>query len=362
MNIHYQNLKCLFYTIFIILFSGSMSVAQNEIDTIQAKNNLVFIRTFDTLINLKLNIHSEYERFMQDDGAGYHVDLRPNISLSNKISVSYRYISFGFSFAPKFIPGNNDNDIQGKTRGWSFGFGLNGRIVQDLNVGFVKGFYLKNTQDFIPDWIEGNDPYILLPDIKIAYIRGLTGYKFNPNFSLKAIHSQTEAQQHSAGSFIPFLSYDYFEIDNKSDDVNQSNSQKSANLRMIANLGYSYTFVINKHIYLSASISPAFGFQRTRLTTRMPLAEDNISRYTDAVFRIQEKIGIGYQSDRFFAGAEGFFAQSKLNENKTALQLQVNNVYFQVFLGYRFVSPRFIRKTTDEVKSLAPKSIQGILE
>ena len=53
-----------------------MSVAQSENDTIQAKkNSLVFIRTFDTLINLKLNIHSEYERFMQDDGAGYRVDL-----------------------------------------------------------------------------------------------------------------------------------------------------------------------------------------------------------------------------------------------------------------------------------------------
>ncbi len=353
--------RALLGTIFIVLLLTCKLFAENKNDTIQTKSSLPFIVSFDTLINIKLKVHNDMEYFIQDDGANYHVDIRPNVSLPVKLGFSYRFISFNVGFSPGFIPGNNDDKLKGKTSSFSFGISTSGKILQELNLGFYKGFYLDNTKDLVPNWVEGKDEYIQLPDLKMIVFNGATGIKLNPNYSIPAIHSQTQAQLRSAGSFMPILSYDYYIIDNQKEGASNDNSQLSGNLQLIANLGYAYTLVVSKHFYVSAHIAPGIGLQHTKLITRLPEG-DYTSRYTDALYRVQEKIGIGYQQNRIFAGAEAFFSQSKLNENRTNVQLKTNRNYFQVFVGYRFDTPRFIRKTTDKVKSIAPKSIQGILE
>jgi hypothetical protein len=68
--------------------------------------------------------------------------------------------------------------------------------------------------------------------------------------------------------------------------------------------------------------------------------------YFSPVFRMQERAGIGYNSRKFFAGVDVSMVQSLRNDNTTAVQLNMTRTYFQVFLGYRFTAPRFIKKNT----------------
>ncbi len=353
-------------TAVLILISGfplvSFSQVVSEISTSYYKT-ADYIAKVDTIVNIKLNVNSEFEQF-EVKGSDFYYDIRPNITLSTKISFSYKFISLGIGFKPKFIPGNNDNDLQGKTRTLSFGLNIMTKhLMQELNFGFVTGFYLHNTADYPPisDWTKGEDPYIQFPDLKVALLRGSTGYKFNENFSLKSISSKTEIQLKSCGSFMPFVTYDYFEIDNKSKDTAQTTSQKSYNLDLVGSIGYMYTLVLKSKFYISAGLIPGFGLQHTKLLTRLQ-EEDVTTKMNDPVFRMHEKLGIGYNTRRIFTGAELSMVQSTHKQGNTSVQDKAKRTYFQVFVGYRFNAPKILKRETDAVKTLAPTPIQKLLK
>jgi hypothetical protein len=348
------------YTILFFLSVPAFSQNQAEKDSIKSTINS-YVLKYDTVLSIKLSANSEYDYF-EVNGNDFYYDIRPNISLSNKLSVAYRFISFSIGFTPKFIPGNNDNDIQGETKAFSLGVNLSAQHWQQyLQYATVKGFYLHNTGDFNTDWNEDTDPYILIPELGVKTIRGATGYKFNPNFSMNAFNGQTEKQLRSCGSMIAIFNYDWFNIDNKSSDPSQSSSQRSNNLALTGSLGYMYTFVLQSKFYASLGVLPGVGFQHTKLLTRT-LDGDFETKYTDPVFRITEKGAIGYNSDHFFTGAEISLSQAWHKQNKTTVQTRAMRTYFQVFLGYRFNAPRFLKKETDAIKSKTPELIQKNLK
>jgi len=347
-------------TFLFFLSLPAFSQNQDDKEKLQSTMNQYILR-YDTIVSIKLNINTEYDYF-EVNGDDFFYDIRPNISLSNKLSFAYRFISFGIGFTPKFIPGNNDNDLQGKTKTFSFGVNIStSHWLQELQYVTIKGFYLHNTDDYQTGWNKGVDPYIQFPDLRVKMLRGSTGYKFNPNFSLKAISSQSEKQLKSCGSLISLLNYDLFNIDNKSKDSTQSSSQRSNNFALTASLGYIYTFVLSSKFYTSLGIIPGGGFQHTNLLTRTPDG-DIETKYTDPVFRISEKAGIGYGNDKFFTGAEISLSQAMHKQSNTSVQTKASRTFFQVFLGYRFNAPGFLRKETDAVKGIAPEIIKKNLE
>ena len=348
----------------LIVLHITVSALRGQSDSLNSTvltPTIKYIEKADTMITVKLNANNEFEFFKQE-GDHFAYDLRPNIKLSNKLAFNYRMISFGIGFAPKFIPGNNDNAEQGKTKAFAFGLAVNSsHLIQDLQIGRIQGFYLHNSTDFVPGWEKGKDPYLQLPDLVMATIRGSTSYKFNPNFSLKAISSQTEIQLKSCGSFIPSLSYRYYEIDNKSQISSQSSSQQSNNFEGLVNIGYYYTFVLNSKFYLSAAINPGIGFDYTYLTTRYQEGDQHNS-YSDLVLRSQEKVGLGYNSKKLLAGAEFSIAHSMRNMNQTSVKLEAKRIYFQVFVGYRFIAPRFIKHETDLVEEAVSSKFHHLPE
>lgn len=351
-----------YFLLLLLLALPFLGIGQN--DSSRVKNEFIragYIANTDTLISIKLNVNNEYEYFRQQ-GDNFLHDLRPNISLSSRFAFSYRFISFGIGFTPKFIPGNNDDIKQGKTKSIALGFAINtSHFIQDVQFVKVQGFYLHNSADYISGWDQSRDPFIQLPNIVIASLGGTTSYKFNPNFSLKAVSSQSEIQLKSCGSFIPSISYNLYQIDNQDPSASQQQSQKSSNFELLVNAGYFYTFVLKEKLYLSAGVIPGIGFNHTQLTSRLLTGNVN-SSYNDLVFRSREKIGLGYNSRKLFAGGEFSIANSFRNMNHSNVQVEATRIYFQVFVGYRFTAPRFIRHETDVVKKAVPTKFQKLLE
>jgi len=141
---------------------------------------------------LKLSLDNNYETFMVDTETN-DISLYPNISNVIQLGLSYRFLRIGIGYAPRFLPGNGDEDIKGKTRSFYFTTYIFTRHwFQELEYSTVQGYYLKNTADHIP-WVEG-DPYIQLPDLHYSGISGVTGYNLNPRLSLRSISLQTERQ------------------------------------------------------------------------------------------------------------------------------------------------------------------------
>ena len=342
------NIKILFSFLFLPL----ALFAQNETDTLKFKTDFnPYFEKKDTLLNLKLAIYNLDERF-EIAGSGFHYKIKPNFTLKTKFYFNYRFLSLAIAFAPKFIPGNGDDEIKGETK--SFNIDLNlitKHWVQNLQFNKTKGFYLANTSDELPDWVEGSDPYIQFPDLKVLDFRGATSYKFNPDFSLKAVRTQTEIQTKSAGSFMPSLVYSYYLINNESGNIDQTSSQRSDNFEALAAIWYMHTFVIKKRWYFSFGLAPAFGFGHTKLNTRIE-SDHFISYYNEPIIRLNEQLGIGYNAKRFFAGFVLIASQSRQSQGGNPIIQNNMLTTFQVFAGYHFNSPKFMRKSANWIEGL----------
>ena len=103
--------------------------------------------------------------------------------------------------------------------------------------------------------------------------------------------------------------------------------------------GVGYTFVFRKRIYLSVSAFTSFDLSVYKY---LSLAGEDTDGKQSFIFELDGKASLGYQSKRFFAGLR-FEA-----ERREALfqSIQINTIYSYVGVevGYRFNTPRFIRK------------------
>jgi hypothetical protein len=343
-----------FFTIISVLFVHGVQSQDRPDSLIQKQNISNYILHFDTVFAVTLNTNSEIDYYTMKS-EDYFIDIRPNISVSNKLSLSYRFINVGIGFTPKFYPGNNDDYLEGHTKAFSLGLNIAKKHwLQEIKYAKVKGFYLYNTGDFEDDWIKGTDPYTQLPELEVKTYRGVTGYKFNPNFSINALSSQSEKQLKSSGSIISFLRYDFYQIDNNAD-------QRSNNFTTTLTLGYMYSLVLGSKFYISAGFFPGGGINYTKLFTTME-GQEFETNSTTGVFRLSGKSGIGYDNNKFFAGTQFSFTSELHKQENASFTNQLNRAYLQFFFGYRFNAPRFLKKETDAVKNLAPEMIKKNLE
>jgi hypothetical protein len=157
----------------LLLFSQQVVFSQAAQDSAGTANPAAkYIGKMDTVISLRLNVNNEHERFVLE-GSDFTYDIRPNIYFSNRISVNYRIISLGLGFTLRFLPGNNGNEMQGRTKGFNLRLNIStNHWLQELQFGKIIGFYLFNTGDFNTDWIKGTDPYIQFPNLRVIAVRG----------------------------------------------------------------------------------------------------------------------------------------------------------------------------------------------
>jgi hypothetical protein len=341
-------------TLLLALWMALPAISQNnQTDTASPKPpQPQWIEGMNNYINLRLSQFTDIEQFQVDEGNQRYV-ISPNVSSATRIGLSYRFLSFGYNFVAKFLPGNDDDDIRGSTKASGYDLGFNfPKWQQELTYSKIKGYYLENTSDFDPSWQEG-DPYIKFPDLEYKNFQGLTGYKFNPNFSFPAVVSQTERQLKSAGTWMPTLLYRYAIIDDKRTLTGTNSSQKSNSFEALLGIGYYYTFVVNKSFYFDLGLRPAAGMIFTKLTTRTP-SGNTITHQDNFVFRLNARGGMGYNGRRFFAGLYfRAFSSSEQQENTTVVNYN-NRVSAQAFLGYRFDAPKWLKTNVDKAEKLIP--------
>jgi hypothetical protein len=329
----------------LIIQFMTLSVAGQDSTIIQASADSVriarireYIKPMSEYITLKLTQTTDAESITQITPT-IRYDIVPNLSSTTRISLGYRFISFSFSFAPQFLPGNSDDDIQGKTKTGAFGFAFNlHHWQQELGFSKVKGYYIENTKDFDPGW-EVGDPYLQVPDLQWLSFYGRTGYKFNDRFSVNAIVSQSERQLTSAGTFIPAISYRYYIIDNRD---NRPGAQKSTNFETLLHVGYYHNFVLKQKFYIALGATPGFGYLFTSFYTK----SDPETKYKqqNPVLSIDGRLGLGYNGERFAGGFYTTLTASNYKQENAPVTNGDARLHYQLFLAYRFTAPAFLKK------------------
>lgn len=303
------------------------------------------IVSFTDKIFIKTHLDTEIDSYTVQTDGDSDLNLVTNNQFKFLVSVDYEFFGATFGWTPKFLPGNNDDDLKGHSsvKDYSFRF-FPGNWIQKLQYKKTQGYYVENTDDFIPNWVEGQQPYILLPDFKTTIWSGMTSYVFNPKFSLKNVIYNTEWQRKSAGSFIPTVHYNYLHLSSK--NVNNKKSYEDS-FELKISPSYYYTFVINENWFSSLSLSSAIGIRHTQISQ-----EDNSNKHHKTLYPISLDGGLqlGYSSEKLIFGAKLNFESTQYGENDQT-NIVNSKVFATIYLGFRIIPPKAVKKFADKINT-----------
>lgn len=294
---------------------------------------------------VKLNIDTQTDTYIVSDKlTNTNLVILPNNNLKFSLSLDYEFIGVSIGFSPKFLLGNNDDDLKGKSSFTDYGFRFFlGNWTQEIIYSNIQGYYVENTKDFLPGWEENEDPFIQFPNLKTIQWGGSTSYIFNDSFSFRNIVYQTEWQRKSAGSFIPKLEYIYNRFSNRANNIKSVDNAFDIKIAP----SYYYTWVIHRNWFASTFLSPAIGIRFSNSMKEengVTLKEKN----QQLIKALEGGLQLGFSSEKFIFGVNLNFDANWVNEDKTTNVID-DKFYAKLYFGYRFNPPKVIQKVFERI-------------
>lgn len=343
---------------FLGLLSFLTQGQENQIlgDSIAPIRENEFIEDHKNRFNVKLEVSDDVFSFAVLDN-DIELELRPNLNIRYGVVLSYKFLSVRIAFRPGVTEKQKEN------KGDSNNFNMRIRLLFDnwnhhLEYGYVKGYYVTNTEDFFPN---ETGIHLQFPNLRSYLFTGSSSYKINKDYSLRAIRSQTEIQTKSAGSFMPGIGYSYYQLNGAKDMILPDGEEverdvytdfEGINLSLL--IGYYYTYVIKKKWYINGFAVPGGGVEFYNRTFRNNEGINDKRHHTDYFLNIYYGAGAGYNGDKFFFGGNynARFSNVELNSNKVTII--PNKHSFSVFFGYRFKAPKTVSRPIEYIEEKVP--------
>ena len=351
-------LKHLFFisTLLLPLFVSSQ-IEEIKTDSLSSRN--LFIEDFSNQLNVKLDVtNSQVKYFIPYEGRDARI--RTNQAISYGLVLSYKVLSVRLAIRPKL----SENEL--KNKGQTDHFRLRLKLLLDkwthrVDFNYTRGFYIENTSDFdFENNIDNPSFRVQFPYLTTNILSGSSRYKFNDNYSVKALESNTEIQLKSAGTFQVGLDYALYFLKGTEDIkvadedfIHRDSYKEYTGFSPVFNAGYHYTFVFHNYWFANAYGNPGVGvdFYNTKLYNNNTTTN---SSNTKLFFTFRTGISAGFNGRKiFFGGAYNYNINTvKLNDNEINLQPRENN--FHLFFGYRFKAPKQVRKSLEFIEKNVP--------
>jgi len=349
---------CLFFTVFYISLLAAQEDVKVEVqDSIAVNEKDLFIADYSNRLNIKFEVSNEIQKYFFPYNENI-VEIVPNIGIRYALVFNYRFLSVRLG-----IRSNPSKESQ-EEKGESDLFQLSVKLLFDkwahrFTYTRLQGFYVKNSDDLDPIISEGSY-YVQFPDLTTHAFSRTSTYKFNDKYSIKASQSQTEIQLKSAGSFMPSVDYWIYLFDGadkitdgEGNEIDRLIYSDHKGFDAVFNMGYYYTFVLKKW-YANVYAAPGIGFSFVNVET---YENDNFTEQfnqSDFVFSIQSGAGIGYNSDKYYFGANYLYRFTDEKGKVGDLNFQTIRNSFFVFFGYRFKAPKTLSKPVDYIEKKVP--------
>ena len=303
--------------------------------------------SYDEKLMLRLNIDTNTNELII---TSKELAVTPRLALNNQINttfgIDYKFISASISFSPKFFPGNN-NDLKGKSSFTSYNIRFFPKnIIQTLSYKNSKGYYLRNTQDYVANWRKNRDAYLTFPNLRFQSFGGSTSYITNKDFSLQGIYYQKEWQTTSSGSFVPAFNYEYVLFS----DIQDGIKSREKRLDLSLDLGYHYNYLITEKINIAPYLYGGFGKKWSSYKNDVNQNEKEKANYFTQNFGAG--LHLGYNSDRIFFGSKFNYAGNHYKDSGS--NIYENDFYVLFFIGYRLNPPAKVKKMYDKIQDKIP--------
>jgi hypothetical protein len=315
----------------------------------------LYITRLDTLLIVQARVSANQMQYTLVYNEDFKLVLAPNETNNLSFGFSYRYLDLGLSFSPQFLNAGQEHEKKGGSEQFSFrtGFSMH-RFHLNVDLSSVKGFYLKNSGDFVraaatslPD-----SPYHVFPDLTIKYFSAMVRYNANPKFSTAALTGGTQVQRRSAYTLLPTLQFATYNFQDGSKNSGvQNESTYSTDLNLL--LPVAGTLVIAPKLSASLGVGPSFGVDFFKSVSIDDSNKVVLSKGTKFTTGYSLQLSTSYDARRFFAGFETR-ARSYGHKIEDISRLIKQYSYFQVFVGWRFRAPRFAKNSLDWVNKVSP--------
>lgn len=328
--------------------------------------------TKDSIINDTLNPYIEDHKKqlnikfdISNDQINYNipydnetVSIKTNLKVSYGFIFSYKYFSVRLGIRPKLS--ENEEKNKGKTDVFRIGIKmLFNKWSHNLEYNYFRGYYVDNTNE-VSSLDTPEDFFIQFPNLTTNTFSGTSKYKFNDNYSVRAVESNTEIQLKSAGTLMPGIAYSYYDIKGtdkiKTEEdvtITRDDFNDFKGFTFILETGYYYTFVLHKYWYVNIFATPGLGFDFVTTTFNSPNSSYD-ENFNNTYFSFKSGAALGYNGKKIYFGCEfkyNYLSGNNNDKDSEALPIRSN---FHAFIGYRFKAPKQVSKPLDFIEEKVP--------
>lgn len=314
-----------------------------------------FVEDISEKLNVSLFFLNNKSDFSLSGNKNIKLNYSPNDYGVVGLSVRLNWLGIAFGYAPK----NLQENFKGTTTYTNFKINSYGKKLGfDVYYLDYSGFYLDNTKEVLINYPQR---HYIREDLNTLTIGTNFYYIFNhKSYSYRSTFIQNEIQKHSAGSFMINASLNYFNISadssivSKGIDFMKFSTEAKIKRGDFYNLsimpGYGHTFVAFKNWFLTLSLYGGINFQQQHYISELKDNRNETFNQFEFIPRAMARVGIGYNSKRFFYGINGVMDVYNLPLGKNEhVSYSVGSV--SAYLGFHFNLPKSITKYTDKMKS-----------
>lgn len=344
---------CIFFFLFYLPVH-----AQTIKDTTTLPQNIhvdsPYIRSYDQYLNVTAGWNTRNTRYtISYPQYNVRFVLSPKETDQFNIGLDYSFLYVYYSFTPDAFNLNKEDTIKGNTKRSTFGTGFS---FDKWNINFdyqsIKGYYLRNTNEFIPGWEKG-DAYLQSPGLRTIHIGGQVAYNFNKKFSMSSLTSGKEQQLRTAFTFFPILAYWHIKLkDETNDSVTKNTNVISINNDVNLVLPFAVNFVFAKDFNIAAFAGPIIGIDFYKASAYDDTGMEIVTSGTRLSTGYYVRASIGYTSKKFYAGMDAF--ARNYGHQQQDQKFSKYSYGLQAYVGTRFNPPGFLRNTVAWLQKMNP--------
>jgi len=294
----------------IIIWSSSFSQVEGDVNLFSKKDsldteNLYYTDLTDKLI-IKFTNSFKYTKLdIKNTNTKKTLKYSPTGTIDLGLTFNHKWLGLGVSVG---LPSGAESDsLKGKTSKFDLQLNIySKRIVIDALYQKYKGFYIQNPGDFT-SW-DSTTVMPQLPNMETYFLGASAYYIFNhKKFSYRAAYVRNVVQNKSKGSILagPFLniatarSPGGFVPDSLPAGVRDTfNISSFSSTSYGLAVGYTYSVVIVKKVFMNFSIVPGLGVKNIRIKQ----GEVEKSSQRGIAARLTYRFAFGYEHRWFLLG------------------------------------------------------------
>ncbi len=316
----------------------NISLANNNksklLELISSNHDTTYIERIDNTLGLKLFYINKYSS-LQIGSRNFDEDIsyQANSNHSTGLGVIYGVFDINFGYSRKNTKRGDSKKIDFQTQMY-----LPTSTLR-LSITRFKGFYIDNAEKLINNWQTGN--YYIRDDIEATTINATANYFFNhQRYSNKVLFAHQALQKRTAGSFLAGIAFGYNGVRGDSSFIPERIIDTAAfNISITnvnyyslgGNIGYAFNIVIRKHWFIGGLIAPGISYAYNKQSSNEGENTENTMN-----FYLQTEFGIGYNSNRFFIGANRCQTSARAPIGHEHNSLELRNGKTNVMFVYRF--------------------------